>query len=91
MRCSECEHDYPGDDEPNFCPDCGAEFREKTAADVDWPVSFTVAPRINVFDYVLEQTGVENTDALWDMPTDYELIVEFTVHQDGTVEVGDEL
>lgn len=88
MRCGECDHDYTQmhiDDNPNFCPDCGAEWREKELIDVDWPITVQAGPRLNILKLVRRETGVEATRA--NFASDVEVLPDIEVHQDGNFEV----
>lgn len=86
MRCGDCDHAYPGDDEPNYCPGCGVDWRTKNLDDVDWPLTITAGPRVDPH-YLKMGTGIESSDALWSFSDDVEVIIELEVNRDGTFEV----
>ena len=85
MMCGEYEHEPAGDDEPNYCPNCGSEWQQKSLDDVDWPLEVQAAPRININRYVHMETGIEYGDSLYQFTGEYELLVDLLIHRDGTV------
>lgn len=89
MMCGECDHVPAGGDEPNYCPNCGSEWRQKTLDDVDWPIEVQVGPRIDLNYYVREETGLEARD-LWDFTDEAEMLVDIRINRDGTFEVVSE-
>lgn len=87
--CRHCNRPTEMTQEPAYCPNCGEEFELKKWEDIDFPLRVQVAPRIDVYRYVQRQTGASDKDVFsgWDVPSDYELLVDLIVHEDGSVDV----
>lgn len=86
MRCGECDHGFEGTSEPNYCPECGEDWREKNLDDVDWPVTVTAGPRIDLHDLMKWETGIDSSEKLWSFSDDIEILIELEVNRDGSIE-----
>ncbi|WP_197427806.1 hypothetical protein [Halogeometricum sp. CBA1124] len=87
MRCGECDHEYSGDDQPNYCPGCGVDWRTKNLDGVGWPLTITVDPRVDLRNLMKMETGIESSDTLWSFSDDVDVITELEVNRDGIFEV----